>query len=75
MSTKLSADEARRLLAQVREKLASYGAADDDDVLPEYVIVMVQNGKRQEQIANEMEAFMGGWVGGWMDGQTDRTEA
>ena len=54
MSTKLSADEARRLLAQVREKLASYGAADDDDVLPEYVIVMVQNGKRQEQIANEM---------------------
>ena len=53
----LSPDAQRRLLSAVREKVAAFG--NDDDVLPEYIMVMLHNGKRKEQIATELEAFLG----------------
>ena len=38
----------------VRERIGG-----EDDVLPEYVMVMVQNGKTERDVARELEAFMG----------------
>lgn len=53
----LKHDEARSVLKAVKERLATTG--QDDDVLPEYVMVMLQNGKSQPQLSSELEAFMG----------------
>ena len=46
------------LVALVRDKLVSFGH-QDDEVLPEYIAVMVGNGKTQPEVAKELEAFMG----------------
>jgi hypothetical protein len=53
----LDAASAKRVMAAVKERLGQSNM--DDDVLPEYVIVMLQNGKAQPQVASELEAFMG----------------
>ncbi|KAL1511058.1 hypothetical protein AB1Y20_005882 [Prymnesium parvum] len=48
----------QRLQHLVKEKLAEK-MGHSDDVLPEYVMVMVQNGKPKSQMRADLEAFLG----------------
>ena len=54
---KLDQAQHKRLLSTIKEKLKASGG--DDDVLPEYMLVMLQNGKTKEQVAAELVAFLG----------------
>jgi hypothetical protein len=48
----------RRLLRVIQARVRDMGG--DDEVLPEYVLVMVENGKTESQISVELDAFLGG---------------
>ena len=48
-----------RMQTAVRERLRERGSGASDEVLPEYVMVMVQNQKTQAQVASELKAFLG----------------
>ena len=58
-STALGPAASRRLLALIKERLAA-SVGEADDVLPEYVLVMLRNGKTQQQVSQELEAFIEG---------------
>jgi len=55
---KLDASEKAKIQAFVAKKLASISNYSDD-VLPEYVMVMVQNKKSKTQVSTDLEAFLG----------------
>jgi len=48
----------RQLQGIIKEKLSKISSYTDD-VLPEYVLVMVGNGKTEGQVAEDLEAFLG----------------
>ena len=56
---KLSPADFGRMQTAVRERLRERGSSASDEVLPEYVMVMVQNQKTQAQVASELKAFLG----------------
>lgn len=55
---KIDKEHEASIQAQIKTKLCTY-IPDCDDVLPEYIIVMVGNRKTRQQITNELETFMG----------------
>ena len=57
----LTPQHARRLLELVKDKVTSFvpPEAREDDVLSEYILVMMQNGKSESQVATELEVFLG----------------
>ena len=54
----MEVDSIKRLHKLVKSKLAER-LGGGDEVLPEYVMVMVQNGKPKSQMRSDLEAFLG----------------
>jgi hypothetical protein len=55
----VSSQEAAELRAAVKTKLSELIGNDTDDVLVEYVVVLVSHGKQQSQAIVDLEAFLG----------------
>jgi hypothetical protein len=55
----VSSEEAAELRAAVKTKLSELIGNDTDDVLVEYVVVLVSHGKQQSQAIVDLEAFLG----------------
>jgi hypothetical protein len=55
----VSSEEAAQLRAAVKTKLSELIGNDTDDVLVEYVVVLVSHGKQQSQAIVDLEAFLG----------------
>uniref|UniRef100_A0A7I4EYN4 PWI domain-containing protein n=1 Tax=Physcomitrium patens TaxID=3218 RepID=A0A7I4EYN4_PHYPA len=56
----LSSSGAAKLRECVKEKLSEYIGNDTDDVLVEYVVVLVGHGKEKSHAVKDLEAFLGG---------------
>ncbi|XP_024369330.1 uncharacterized protein [Physcomitrium patens] len=56
----LSSSGAAKFRGCVKEKLSEYIGNYTDDVLVEYVVVLVGHGKEKSQAVNDLEAFLGG---------------
>jgi len=54
----LDNDDVQKLKGAISNKLNDLSALSDD-VLPEYILVMVQNKKGKHQVAQDLEAFLG----------------
>ncbi|XP_043692171.1 uncharacterized protein LOC122642684 isoform X2 [Telopea speciosissima] len=55
----LSGDGAARLRERVMDKLKEFMGDYTDDILVEYVIVLLRNGKRKDEARNELNVFLG----------------
>lgn len=64
----LGSDESRQLQDLIRVELAhrQWSDGDEDEVMAEYILVMLANNKLQDQIASELEELVG-------DGSNDAT--
>ncbi|KAJ4979759.1 hypothetical protein NE237_010539 [Protea cynaroides] len=54
-----SGDGAARLRERVRDKLKEFMGDYTDDILVEYVIVLLRNGKHKDEAQNELNVFLG----------------
>jgi len=61
LNIELDKEKQKLLHILVKQKLADMIASykDGDDVLPEYVLVLIQHKKPKHQIASDLEAFLG----------------
>ncbi|GLJ23624.1 hypothetical protein SUGI_0447400 [Cryptomeria japonica] len=55
----LTSDGAARLREVIKQKLADFMGSYTDDVLAEYVVVLVCHGKHQDQAKKDLNAFLG----------------
>ncbi|KAH9303333.1 hypothetical protein KI387_014916, partial [Taxus chinensis] len=58
-SIELSSDGAAHLREVIKEKLSEFMGSYTDDVLAEYVVVLVCHGKHQDQAKKDLDAFLG----------------
>jgi len=65
-SIDLSSDGAARLREAVKQKLAEFMGSYTDDVLAEYVAVLVCHGKQQDQAKRDLDAFLGDHSGAFV---------
>lgn len=54
-----SVEGVAKLKEMVKDKLKEYMGDYTDDILVEYVIVLLRNGRRKEEANNELKIFLG----------------
>ena len=56
---RLDATQFKAMQQEVQTRLVERFSTGSDEVLPEYIMVMVQNQKPQPDVAKDLEAFLG----------------
>ena len=59
MAARLGSSQLAEMQQLVKEKLREASTGPGDEVLPEYIMVMIQNDKGRKQMAHDLDAFLG----------------